>query len=66
MRERFDREATKSEAETLWTATYLLMGLTYSDELIDRLLMGVQNMKESVTYQKILREGRRRGSEADP
>ena len=40
------------------------------DELIDRLLEGVQNMKESVTYQKILREGRaegqRRGSEEDP
>ncbi len=34
------------------------MGLTYSDELIDRLLEGVQSMKESVTYQKILREGR--------
>jgi len=58
MQERLDREATKNQAETLWTATYLLMGLKYSDELIDRLLEGVQNMKESVTYQKILREGR--------
>jgi predicted transposase YdaD len=38
-----------------------LMGLNYSDELIDRLLQGVQNMKESVTYQKILREGRVEG-----
>jgi len=35
----------------------LLMGLNYSNELIDRLLEGVQTMKESVTYQKILREG---------
>ena len=60
MRQRLDREATRSQAETLWTATYLLMGLTYSDELIDRLLEGVQSMKESVTYQKILREGRAR------
>ena len=66
MQERLDREATKNQAETLWTATYLLMGLKYSDELIDRLLAGVQNMKESVTYQKILREGLRRGSEEDP
>ncbi|MGO8903810.1 MAG: hypothetical protein ACLQU5_36535 [Isosphaeraceae bacterium] len=55
MQERLDREATKNQAETLWTATYLLMGLKYSDELIDRLLEGVQNMEESVTYQKILK-----------
>ncbi|MGO9597570.1 MAG: Rpn family recombination-promoting nuclease/putative transposase [Isosphaeraceae bacterium] len=57
MQLRLEREATKSEAQTLWMATYLLMGLKYSDELIDRLLEGVQIMKESVTYQKILREG---------
>jgi predicted transposase YdaD len=61
MQERLDREATKNQAETLWTSTYLLMGLKYSDELIDRLLEGVQNMEESVTYQKILREGRAEG-----
>ena len=58
MQERLDREATKNQAETLWTATYFLMGLKYSDELIDRLLEGVQNMEESVTYQKILKKGR--------
>ena len=61
MQERLDREATKNQAETLWTATYLLMGLKYSDELIDRLLEGVQNMEESVTYQKILKKGRAEG-----
>jgi predicted transposase YdaD len=61
MQQRLDREATKSQADTFWTATYLLMGLNYSNELIDRLLEGVQNMKESVTYQKILREGRAEG-----
>src|SRR5271157_4029118 len=61
MRQRLDREATRSQAGTLWTATYVLMGLTYSDELVDRLLEGVQSMKESVTYQKILREGRAEG-----
>jgi predicted transposase YdaD len=61
MRQRLDREATRSQAGTLWTATYVLMGLAYPDELIDRLLEGVQSMKESVTYQKILREGRAEG-----
>ena len=54
MQARLDSKATKNQAETLWTAVYLLMGLNYSDVLIDRLLAGVQNMKESVTYQKIL------------
>ena len=63
---KLDGEATKNQAETLWTATYLLMGLKYSDELIDRLLEGVQNMEESVTYQKILKKGRGGGSEEDP
>jgi predicted transposase YdaD len=61
MRQRLDREATRGQAGMLWTATYVLMGLTYSDELIDRLLEGVQSMKESVTYQKILREGLAKG-----
>jgi predicted transposase YdaD len=57
IRQRLDREATKSQAQTLWTATYLLMGLKYPDTLIERVLEGVSNMTESVTYQKILREG---------
>ncbi len=61
MHQRLDREATRSQAQTLWMATYLLMGLNYPDELIDRLLEGVENMKESATYQKILREGRVEG-----
>jgi predicted transposase YdaD len=45
----------------LWTATYLLMGLCYSEELVSRLLEGVSNMQESTTYQAILREGRNEG-----
>ena len=45
-------------AAKLWTATYLLMGLCYSEELVSRLLEGVQDMQESTTYQAILREGR--------
>jgi hypothetical protein len=48
-------------AATLWTATYLLMGLRYDDDLISHLLGGVQEMQESVTYQKILREGEAKG-----
>ena len=47
----------RSRAARLWTATYLLMGLRYSDKLTDSLLEGVQNMHESTTYEKILRDG---------
>jgi len=48
----------RPKAAKLWTATYLLMGLRYSDELTDSLLEGVLNMHESATYEKILRDGR--------
>jgi predicted transposase YdaD len=50
-------------ASMLWTATYLLMGLRYSEEVASQLLEGVQNMKESTTYQAILREGRVEGEQ---
>jgi hypothetical protein len=49
------------QAAKLWTATYLLMGLRYTDEVVDRLLEGVQNMTELTTYQAILRKGRMEG-----
>ena len=61
MKERLDREAEDAERADLWTATYLLMGLRFSDELIAELLRGVRDMKESTTYQAILREGRAEG-----
>ena len=48
-------------AVKLWTATYLLMGLRYSEELVSQLLEGVHNMQESTTYQAILREGLNKG-----
>jgi predicted transposase YdaD len=48
-------------AAKLWTATYLLMGLSYSEELVSRLMEGVANMHESTTYEAILREGRKEG-----
>ena len=57
MAARIDSEP-RPRADKLWTATFLLMGLRYSDELASQLLEGVQNMKESTTYQAILREGR--------
>jgi hypothetical protein len=50
-------------ASKLWTATYLLMGLCYSKELVSHLLEGVRYMRESTTYQAILGEGRVSGEQ---
>ncbi len=50
-----------ARAAKLWTASYLLMGLRYPDELTEKLFEGVQAVRESTTYQKILRDGRAEG-----
>jgi Domain of unknown function (DUF4351) len=55
------REAGPGEAATLWTSTYLLMGLRYRPGVAAQLLQGVRAMKESSTYQAILDEGRAEG-----
>ena len=60
MAERINAEP-EPRAAKLWTATCLLMGLRFSEELAFRLLEGVQNMRESTTYQAILKEGRQEG-----
>jgi hypothetical protein len=57
MKQRFDREAP-SQAKELWSAAYILMGLRYEQALLQTLLRGMLNMKESVTYQAILGEGK--------
>jgi len=60
MKQRFDREAP-SQAKELWSAAYLLMGLRYESAIVQSLLRGVVNMKESTTYQAILKEGKAEG-----
>jgi len=62
MEQRIDAEAP-DEAGTLWTSTYILMGLRYPREFAAQLLKGVRAMKESVTYQAILEEGEAKGRE---
>jgi hypothetical protein len=61
MKERLDREVPRREAAELWSAIYILIGVRYEQALIRALLQGVVAMKESVTYQAILREGRAEG-----
>jgi hypothetical protein len=49
-------------ADKLWIAALLLMGFRFEDELAFRLLEGVRkNMRDSTTYQAILREGEQKG-----
>src|SRR5262249_31234471 len=60
MTDRINQEP-RSRADKLWTATFLLMGLRYSNDLTLQLLDGVQNMQESTTFQWILRQGRDEG-----
>jgi predicted transposase YdaD len=56
-----DRLWRVERAAELWTATRLLLGLRFADQVIDVLLRGVMDMKESTTYQAILAEGRAEG-----
>jgi hypothetical protein len=56
MKQRLDREPPPTQAD-LWSAAYILMGMRYEQAMIRTLLQGVTAMKESVTYQAILREG---------
>lgn len=59
---RLKTEASSSDARILWTITYLLMGMRYDKGFTAQLGMkGVFGMKESVTYQRIVQEGRVEG-----
>jgi hypothetical protein len=56
--ERLRAESVPHEtANTLWTASYLLLGLRYDKQTVARVLRGVQGMEESVTYKEILTKG---------
>lgn len=60
MQDRLAREPGQEQA-SLWTSTYILLGLRYSREFASQLLRGVRAMKESTTYQAILEEGAAKG-----
>jgi len=57
MEERLSGRRLQRRAESIWAATYILLGLRYRQELAGQLLRKVRSMKESVTYQAILEEG---------
>jgi hypothetical protein len=64
MKQRLDQATPQRAAERaaeLWSAAFILMGIRYERAIIETLLKGVANMKESVTYQAILEEGEAQG-----
>ena len=61
MRQRLEREVPAQEVADLWSAAYILMGTRYDQAVVQNLLQGVRGMKESVTYQAILEEGKAEG-----
>lgn len=57
----FARHPTRDEGE-IWVSLYLLIGGHFHDkQLANKLLKGIQTMRDSVTYQAILDEGREEG-----
>jgi predicted transposase YdaD len=51
----------RKQAQVIWAAAYILLGLRYSPALSAQLFRGVMTMRESSTYQAILEEGRVEG-----
>src|SRR5207244_4612689 len=61
MEQRLSSRRGRQQAQVVWAAAYILLGLRYSAALVAQLFRGVVSMKESSTYQAILEEGRTEG-----
>lgn len=58
MADRISAEAAPGYAADLWASTYFLMGLRYNESVASQVLKGVRAMRESVTYQATVNEGK--------
>lgn len=62
LEDRLEREVSVDERRRLWASVYLLAGIRFAPEIAGKLLeKAVAQMKESMTYQKILADGREEG-----
>lgn len=64
MKQRMETDVPPQDHRQLWSLTELLMGLKYSETAIEEVMMGIfssDDLKDSVIYQKLLREGRAEG-----
>src|SRR5438445_13300956 len=59
--QRLRSRRARRQAQVVWAAAYIVLGLRYSPALAAQLFRGVVSMKESSTYQAILAEGRAEG-----
>jgi hypothetical protein len=58
VQERLTGPKAPRRAADVWAATYVLLGLRYSDEFAHALFEEVLGMEQSATYQAIVRRGR--------
>jgi hypothetical protein len=63
VQQRYNEATPRADAKSLWTATYVLMGLRYPLPFIEQLLREGTAMEESVTYQAIIAKGIAKGVE---
>jgi hypothetical protein len=61
MDRRFTQETAPVEADNLRVVTYNLLGLRLPPAVVDQMMPGIRSMRDSLTYQAILEEGRAEG-----
>src|SRR5262249_2384411 len=61
MKERLSGARAPRRAADVWAATYVLLGLRYSEEFAHALFEEVLGMEQSATYQAIVRRGQAEG-----
>ena len=65
MKERLEGPKGPRKAADIWAATYVLLGLRYSDEFAHALFEEVLGMEESATYRAIVRAVKKAGKKAE-
>jgi predicted transposase YdaD len=63
MDERIEEDVPPTAVGEFWANARILMGLRYDRDVVDQVFRRVREMRESVTYQEILEEGREEGIE---
>ena len=61
MKERLNGPKGTRRAADVWAATYVLLGLRYSEAVAHAIFEEILGMEQSVTYQAIVRRGREEG-----
>lgn len=65
VREKLPPPGTSRQADDLWLATFVFLGMRYQTRAALALLPEIDRMKESATYQSIVAEGLQKGREQE-